>query len=104
MLQRQQCVREGERKPCVDLLFVYFGSIDVPFLDGGGWVGLPCLVVIKHHLPHQHHQLMQVMPSLQHKVTRVACHWYEHIYILTRLKEEDKENDFLVLQLFLGLE
>lgn len=78
------------------LLLVYFGSVDLSFLNVRGCVGLPRLVIVEDHLPHQHHQLMQVLPRLQHKVTRVAGHWHKHIHILTRLKEEEEENEVYV--------
>lgn len=74
------------------LLLVYFGSVDLSFLDACGCVGLTRLVIIEDHLPHQHHQLMQVLPWLQHKVTRVAGPWHKHIDTLTRLKDEDGMN------------
>lgn len=73
------------------LLLVYFGSVDLSFLNVCGCGGLQRLVIEEDHLPHQHHQLMQVLPRLQHKVTRVAGCWHKHIHILTRLKEEKKE-------------
>lgn len=80
----------------INLLLVYFGSVDLSFLDACNCVGLTRLVIIENHLPHQHHQLMQVLPWLQHKVTRVAGHWHKHIHILTRLKEEEEENEVSV--------
>lgn len=75
------------------LLLVYLGSADLSLLDVWGRVGLPCLVIIEDHLAHQHHQLMQVLPQLQHKVTRVAGHWHKHIHILTRLKGDREEKE-----------
>lgn len=68
------------------LLLVYSGSVDLSFLNVNGCTGLPRTVIIEDHLPHQHHQLMQILPQLQHKVSRVAGHWHKHIHILTRLK------------------
>ena len=87
------CFRDRARccSSRVFLLLVYFGSVDVSFLNVFGCGGLQHLVIVEHHLPHQHHQLMQVLPLLQHKVTRVAGSWHKHIYILTRLKVEEKE-------------
>lgn len=75
------------------LLLVYFGSVDLSFLDVCGGVGLPRLVIIEDHLSHQHHQLVQILPLLQHKVTRVAGHWHKHINALTRLKDKEEENE-----------
>lgn len=42
----------------INLLLVYFGSVDLSFLDACNCVGLTRLVIIENHLPHQHHQLM----------------------------------------------
>ena len=70
------------------LLLVYFGSVDLSLLNLCNCDGL--LVIVEHHLPHQHHQFMQVLPWLQHKVTRVAGRWHKHIHILTRLKVDKK--------------
>lgn len=81
------------RKPINHLLLVYFPSVDLSFLDALGRVGVQRLVIIEHHLPHQHHQFMQVLPWLQHKVTRVTCNWDEHIHVLTRLKEKQGFNN-----------
>ena len=68
-------------------LFVYFGSADHSFLEVyGAGTGPPGLVIIEDHLIHQNHQLREILPSLQHKVSRVAGHWHEHIRALTRLK------------------
>lgn len=75
------------------LLLVYFGSVDLSFLDVCGGVGLPRLVIIEDHLSHQHHQLVQILPLLKHKVTRVAGHWHKHINALTRLKDKEEEEN-----------
>ena len=80
------------------LLVVYFGGVDMLFVeqwDGGGGLAL---VVVQHHLPHQHHQLVQVLPGLHHKVAGVTRDRDEHIHVLTRLEgETDIEAEILCI-------
>lgn len=75
------------------LLLVYFGSVDLSFLDMCASVVLPHPVIIKDHFSHQHHQLMQILPLLQHEVPGVAGHWHKHIHVLSRLKDEEEEEE-----------
>lgn len=76
-----------------DLLLVYFGSVHLSFLDAHSSAGILCLVVVKNHFSHQHHQLMQILPELDHKVSGVACHWHKNIHILTRLEREEDDGE-----------
>ncbi|MEQ2188337.1 hypothetical protein GOODEAATRI_013899 [Goodea atripinnis] len=44
------------------------------FLDVCCCACISALVIEKDHFSHQHHQLMEVLPRLYHKVTWVASH------------------------------
>lgn len=66
-----------------DLLLVYLGSVQLPFLHDRCPVDLPGTVVEEHHLSVQHHQLMKLRPQLQHKVSRVTGHRDKDVQVLT---------------------
>lgn len=76
------------------LLFAYFCSIHLSFLDTNGATIFPLLGIIKEHFSHQDCQFMHIQPRLEHKVTRVICQGHKHIHALTNLKQERSEGRF----------
>lgn len=70
------------------LLFAYFCSVHLSFLDTDGAATCPPPGIIKKHLSHQDCQFVHIQPGLQHKVTRVMCEHHKHIHVLITLKQE----------------